>query len=130
MYKFVTTIVKEIAIFKCGYFLSAQQINIQLLRKEYFEYTNVHNEMIAKHPKFVNSYYQAEYNNFSQQLKDDIEHFSNKQRIIRDRFINNARVYSVNYPNEKIAKNICLIEYDEFPYRLHQNVKSLFDDIN
>ena len=70
-----------------------------------------------------------EYDALPLQMRNDITEYSTKQFLVRNRLISNVLVYCNNYPNEKIAQNRFLKEYEQYPYRLHQNMVTLMDDL-
>ena len=120
---------KQITTLNFCYFATPQQMNIRLLHTEYYAYRNVYYELKRKYPDYKDYSYIDEYNLFPEIMKSDIKKYTKKQELIRDRLIENVKLYSKNYPDEKIAQNRFLKEYEEFPYRLHQNIPFLMEDL-
>lgn len=125
----IMDILKQIYTLNFCYFATPQQMNIRLLHSEYFEYTNVFYELKRKYPGYRGNYDVDEYNIIPERMKNYIQIYTKKQALIRDRLIEHCKLYCKLYPNEKLAQNRFLKEYDEFPYRLHQNIDSLMEDL-
>ena len=122
--------VKQMSVLNVCYFSTPQQINIKLLQTEYYEYTNVGYEFINKYPSYTGYYNIDEYTNLSEQMKNDIGIYTKKQEIVRERLIRNCQSYCKNYPDEKLCTNRFLEEYTKYPYRLHQNMNTIIEDLD
>jgi hypothetical protein len=120
---------KQIATLNFCYFATPQQMNIRLLHTEYYEYINVFNIFKQKYPNYNGMYNVDEYKVLPEKMKDDITVYAKKQRIVRDRLIEHCKLYCIDYPNEKLAQNRFLKEYDEYPYRLHQNIETIIENL-
>ena len=123
------SIFTQIATLNFCYFATSQQMNIRLLRTEYYEYVNVYYELKRKCPDYKAYMDGDEYNRLSEKSKEYIKIYTKKQERIRDRLIKNCEIYCENYPNEKMASNRFLKEYEAYPYRLHQNMDTLIEDL-
>jgi len=44
--------------------------------------------------------------------------------LLRDNLIYNLIAYFISYPNEKISNNCFIKEYNQYPYRLEQNLSN------
>ena len=124
----VFEILTQITTLNFCYFSNSRQMNVRLLQTEYYEYKNIFYEIQKKCPNWTNHYWTDEIV-LSEEAKEDIRKYSEKQVQVRDRFIKNVQMYCKNYPNEEIAKNRFLKEYEEYPYRLHQNLDTLIEDL-
>jgi hypothetical protein len=73
-------------------------------------------------------------------IKDETDNFKNddtqtelqhreKIRKLIKIFINNLLNYCKNYPHDKISKNRFINEYNEYPYRLEQNISEVILDL-
>lgn len=121
--------IKQITTLNTCYFSTSKQMNIRLLQTEYYEYTNVGYLFKKKYPDYKDNYSSDEYTQLSEQMKHDIKSESKKQEIVRERLIRNCQAYCKNYPNENLCSNIFLKEYKEYPYRLHQNMETIIEDL-
>lgn len=111
------------------YFSTSQQLNIRLLKTEYYEYINVYYELKKKYPDYQNYVDTDEYNLIPERMKNYIQIYTKKQELIREQLIQDCIQYCKKYPNEKLAKNRFLKEYKEYPYRLHQNMDTIIEDL-
>jgi len=122
-------IFKKIATLNFCYFSTSQQLNIRLLQTEYYEYTNVFDELKKKYPAYKSYVNIDEYNLIPDRMKNYIRIYSNKQSLIREQLIQDCIQYCKKYPDEKLANNRFLKEYKEYPYRLHQNMETIMEDL-
>lgn len=121
--------IKQITTLNTCYFSTSKQMNIRLLQTEYYEYTNVGFLLKKKYPDYKDNYSSDEYTHLSEQMKHDFKSESKKQILIRERLIFNAQTFCKNYPDENLCSNIFLKEYKEYPYRLHQNMETIIEDL-
>ena len=126
----VYELVKQIATMNICYFSTPQQMNIRLLQTEYYEYRNIYYGFKNEYPNYKGGFTLDEYTNLSEQMKNDIRTHTKKQEIVRERLISNCQAYCKNYPNEKLCTNRFLEEYTKYPYRLHQNMETIIEDLN
>ena len=121
-------ILTQITTLNFCYFSNSRKMNVRLLQTEYYEYKNIFYEIQKKYPSWTNHYWTDEIV-LTEEAKEDIKKYSAIQVKVRDRFIKNVQMYCKNYPNEEISKNRFLKEYEEYPYRLHQNMNTLIEDL-
>ena len=122
-------IFQKITTLNFCYFSTSQQMNIRLLQTEYYEYTNVFDELKKHYPDYKNYLNVDEYNLIPERMKNYIQIYTKKQALIRDRLIQDCIQYCEKYPDEKLASNRFLKEYEEYPYRLHQNMDTIIEDL-
>ena len=122
-------ILKKITTLNFCYFSTSQQLNIRLLQTEYYEYTDVFDELLKKYPAYKTYVNIDEYNLIPERMKNYIQIYSKKQALIRDQLIQDSIQYCEKYPDEKLASNRFLKEYKEYPYRLHQNMDTILEDL-
>lgn len=122
-------ILKKITTLNFCYFSTSQQLNIRLLQTEYYEYINVYYELKNKYPNYTSSYTIDEHNLIPERMKNYIRIYSKKQALIREQLIQDCIQYCEKYPDEKLASNRFLKEYEEYPYRLHQNMYTILEDL-
>ena len=122
-------IFKKIATLNFGYFSTSHQLNIRLLQTEYYEYTNVFDELKKKYPDYKSYVNIDEHNLIPERMKNYIRIYSKKQALIREQLIQDCIQYCEKYPDEKLASNRFLKEYEEYPYRLHQNMYTILEDL-
>lgn len=122
-------IFQKIATLNFCYFSTSQELNIRLLKTEYYEYIDVYYELKKKYPDYQNYQTVDEYDIIPERMKNYIKIYTKKQALIRDRLIQDCQNYCEKYPDEKLAKNRFLKEYEEYPYRLHQNMDTIIEDL-
>ena len=122
-------ILKKITTLNFCYFSTSQQLNIRLLQTEYYEYTDVFDELLKKYPAYKTYVNIDEYNLIPERMKNYIRIYSKKQALIREQLIQDCIQYCEKYPDEKLASNRFLKEYEEYPYRLHQNMYTILEDL-
>jgi hypothetical protein len=124
---YICETINQITTLNACYFSTSKQMNIRLLQTEYYEYRNIYYECKNKYPNYKGGMYDID--ELPDQMKDDIKKYSKNQELVRERLISNCQSYCKNYPDEKLCTNRFLKEYKEYPYRLHQNMETIIEDL-
>jgi hypothetical protein len=94
-------------------FCSQQEIYKSLIRSTYDDYI-----CVVKELKYAHQQPSTEMN------KKELQKYYTKRNDIRDELIELLKIYCRKYPSERICEYIHFKTYDEYPYRLHQNISS------
>jgi hypothetical protein len=102
-----------------------------LIKSTFRDYINENKKFMKKYPKY--NYYVdnllENYDKMDQSLKKDLIKTSDTQDEIMKKLISNLNSYCKNYPHEKICQNRFLTEYSLYPYRFHQNVSKIVNEL-
>ena len=105
------------------YFCSNQSIYKSLIYSTYQEFI-VLNKKFQKIYKRCEPYIDIKnYNSITYQLKYELKEIEIKQYKKLNELIKIIKIYCKKYPNEKIAKYQHFKTYDQYPYRLYQNIE-------
>ena len=100
-----------------------------MIQSTYDEYTSVGKNIMKKHP-IINSYMSIdEYNALREQEKVELHIAKKHQQEIQDELIHLVKIYCKKYPHETFCNYHHLKTYDEFPYRLKQQMKDFINKL-
>ena len=103
-------------------FCNTQEINKLLIQESYDDYKTIVFNFNIKHPNFQGYIVGENYDNLTEETKQEWQEYRIKRGNLLKIIINNLLNYCKNYPDDKISKNRFVNEYKEYPHRLEQNI--------
>lgn len=109
-------------MFFINLFYNTEEIHKLLIKKSYNDLTSEINIFNNKYPNLTGYITIDEYDNLHEETKKNVDKFKEKIKKLEKIVINNLLNYCKNYQNNKISKNRFINEYNQYPYRLEQNI--------
>ena len=106
-----------------------QEMHKLLIRETFDDYKCLRKKWNTKYSHLIGVINIEQYNNFDQQTKKDWIEYQGRLSNLKDITINNLLSYCINYPKEKISKHRFVLEYEEHPYHLEQNIDLVLLDL-
>ena len=97
-----------------------KDIHKLLILSSFRDFKNVHRTFTKKHPHYT--YYVDNNIKMNEEMNNDLRNASDEQGICVDQFVSNVRSYCKYYPDEKICRWPDIKDYEEYPYRMKQNI--------
>ena len=116
-------------MFFINIFYNTKEIHKLLIQKSYNDVKLEFNKFNNKYPNFKGYIVGDEYNNLNETTKKEWNEYKEKTENLKKILINNLLYYCKNYPDDKICKNRFINEYEEYPYRLEQNISEVILDL-
>jgi hypothetical protein len=103
-------------------FYNTKEIHKILIQKSYNDIKLEINNFNNKFPNINEYIIGNEYNNLNEATKKEWHEYREKIQKLKKILINNLLYYCKNYPDDKVSKNRFINEYNDYPYRLEQNI--------
>ena len=116
-------------MFFINLFYNTKEIHKLLIQKSYNDVKLEINIFNNKYPNFKEYIICDEYNNLNEETKKEWNDYVKKIENLKKIVINNLINYCKNYPSDKISENRFINEYNEYPYRLEQNIDDVILDL-
>lgn len=97
-----------------------KDIHKMLILSSFRDFKNVHRTFTQKHPQYA--YYVDNNVKMSNEMNADLRKASDEQDLCIEQFVSNVRNYCKYYPDEKICRWPDIKDYEEYPYRMRQNI--------
>jgi len=110
-------------------FYNTKDIHKLLIQHSYNDFNSEIKIFNTKYPNFKGYVIGDEHDKLTEETKKDWNEYREKVNKLQTILINNLLYYCKNYPMEKISKNRFINEYEEYPYRLEQNIDYVLSDL-
>lgn len=100
-----------------------------LIRESFDDYKYLKRKWDSKYNNLKGLVSIEQYNELDEQTKNDLIEYQSKLNSLKKIITNNLLSYCTNYPKEKISKNRFVLEYQEKPYDLEQNICEVLLDL-
>lgn len=113
-----------------GLFYNTQDIHKILIKQAYDDYINIYHAYKKKNPNYNGYYTMDEVQKLDEKQKREWKIYRDRRREKEKILIKNILTYYKNYPCSKIGNNRFVKEYDEYPYRLEQNLSWIITELD
>ena len=106
-----------------------QEMHKLLIRESFDDYKYLKRKWNTKYSHLIGVINIEQYNELDEQTKNDLIEYQSKLNSLKKITTNNLLSYCTNYPKEKISKHRFVLEYEEHPYHLEQNIDLVLLDL-